>query len=468
MWAFYDLIQGSPLSFKDGSLIVHNDQSSRNIHNNIFTESYKIGPCGKYSVVIRAESLNPSIDNFSIILFAYFKDQHDNLIIEHLDSNPEGIKLERFNFSNEKEVSQQEIEIPQGVQRIAFNIFLSQDIKPNIAIHEINLESGEFDISLLDQEVYFGRNKIVNPNAQKISPTLGNLNSSSGVRGLLGRFIGINGNIPTETSSILDISKYSCIEDYIGEVRKVSRKGAIYPARLAGRRGYRTRPFFRNCHLDDYLEINDSSEIRQGKPMSESYRSTSDRWKVYNIESASERLERNKKNFPSGAEIFEQYKGSKDWGMHYGVFIDSEGHNQGDFIVDEKLVGYLYVSRFGEIIAYSYILGHSDHLRNGIMYKLHFDFLEMIISGTNENFEGVKYVFYAGHYQGEIRNGIKTWGLRKWKEKLLFEPTNLQTGQINKDQCHISILMPLADSLNLEYEDEGDLIDVLISENLIK
>jgi len=44
----------------------------------------------------------------------------------------------------------------------------------------------------------------------------------------------------------------------------------------------------------------------------------------------------------------------------------------------------------------------------------------------------------------------------------------LQTGQIFKDQCDISILKSLADSLNLEYEEDSELLEVLISEKLIK
>ena len=461
MWATYDISDAAPLTFEDGSLVLHCDQSSNTLHNNILTESHRIESSGLHNVTIFANSLDSKNSNFSLVIYAYFKDSNDNLI--------EGpIELERFQFSPERSEIAHELNIPEHVKRLVFKIYLSRDHKSKVSINHFIVKNGQSCISMLDSEIYYGTGKIFNPQADLKTIEVGNLNNQSAAKGLLGRFIGVNGQKPIETSSVIKLSEFESFSDYFSSVKKIARKSAIYPARLAGRKGYFTSPFFQSCYLDDYLDINESSGTRQGKAMSSSYLRTDSRWKNYEIERTEDVIELNKSRYPRNAEIFDNYKGELDWGLHFGAFIPSEGHKQGEFQVNEKLVGYLYVRRFGDIAAYSYIIGHSEHLRNGIMYQMHFDMIEMIFNTDNEFFNGINFIFYSGHYQGESKDGIKTWGLRRWKEKLLFEPTNLQTGQIFKDQCDISILKSLADSLNLEYEEDSELLEVLISEKLIK
>ncbi len=54
------------------------------------------------------------------------------------------------------------------------------------------------------------------------------------------------------------------------------------------------------------------------------------------------------------------------------------------------------------------------------MYQLHFYIMEnWIFNNMNKYNKEVKYLIYAGHYQGYQNN------LTNWKEKLLFEPINL-------------------------------------------
>ena len=72
MWAAYDISEGAPLSFEDGSLVIHCDQSSRILHNNICTESHSIGSSGLHNVTITANSLDSVTSKFSLVIYAYF------------------------------------------------------------------------------------------------------------------------------------------------------------------------------------------------------------------------------------------------------------------------------------------------------------------------------------------------------------------------------------------------------------
>ena len=113
MWATYDISDASPLTFEDGSLVLHCDKSSNNLHNNILTESHKIDSSGMHNVSITANSPDCKNSIFSLVVYAYFKDSNDNLI--------EGpIELERFQFSQERSEIAHELEIPQ--QKCLVNI----------------------------------------------------------------------------------------------------------------------------------------------------------------------------------------------------------------------------------------------------------------------------------------------------------------------------------------------------------
>jgi len=228
MWAVYDISDGAPLSFEDGTLAIHCDQSSRTLHNNILTESHRIGSSGLHNVIITAHSIDSLDSKFSLVIYAYFKDSNDNLI--------EGpIELERFHFSSESKEISQELKIPESVKRLTFKIYLSRDCKSKISINQFSIANDDSRISLLDSDIYYGTGKIFNPKTDLETIEIGNLNNQSASKGLLGRFIGINGHLPIETSSIIKLSDFETFSDYFSSVKKIARKSAIYPARLAGR-----------------------------------------------------------------------------------------------------------------------------------------------------------------------------------------------------------------------------------------
>lgn len=132
----------------------------------------------------------------------------------------------------------------------------------------------------------------------------------------------------------------------------------------------------RNNLLQDIHEINISSLYRQGKRMKESY-----------------------------LEYPKEMNGNFTCNYHYS-------HWFGCF-KDDKLVAYIVGAYCGNMVAFSMILGHKEHLNNGIMYALS----ELVMSYSEVL--GVSYCIYSLWSDG-------TDGLRQFKHNLGFKITNLQ------------------------------------------
>ena len=203
----------------------------------------------------------------------------------------------------------------------------------------------------------------------------------------------------------IQIKKWANYDDYFEAVRKGNRKGAAYPAKRAAREGYYCRRFEWSNHIPDVAEINFSKEERTGKKMTDSYKRS-----VEELGGA-----------PEKKEILKSLPNSKNWWVSWGVFKFEEGHMQGEVQTNERLVGYIGLTREGDLCAYGTILGHGDHLRFGIMYLLHFQIMKSIIMGEDDYFNGIEYLAYADFLSG-TRPDAKMNTLIPWKMKLLFEP----------------------------------------------
>ena len=138
--------------------------------------------------------------------------------------------------------------------------------------------------------------------------------------------------------------------------------------------GHEFRQFDATQHIDELIGINTSTDFRQNRRMIESY---SDKEKVRNMA----RVEA-----PS-----------------FGVFSE-----------DGKLLAYTHAPILGDVFSYSRILGHSDHLESGVMFRLVVD--------TND--------WMRQHYQ---EHGFPRWayydmflgaspGLRFFKQNAGFRP----------------------------------------------
>ena len=208
-----------------------------------------------------------------------------------------------------------------------------------------------------------------------------------------------------QVSAAIDINEWENYENYFSKVKSNNRKGAAYPAKRAAREGYYCKRFEWSNFIPDIVDINYSKETRTGREMSASYKRSVDDMGGAPVEKAP----------------LLEITYPKAWWVSWGVFIQEEGHKQGDVVTNEKLVGYIGITREGELCNYGTILGHGDHLRYGIMYLLHFKIMEEFFFEEHPLTKGVTHLAYASYLSGA--NSAGTWNnLIPWKDKLMFKP----------------------------------------------
>ena len=145
--------------------------------------------------------------------------------------------------------------------------------------------------------------------------------------------------------------------------------------RKAQKLGYTFESIDRDRWLDDIFAINTSMAERQGREMTEGYRQR-----------------------PGPYGPLPDYTCPRHQIRTYGVLKD--GH----------LVAYTWVHQVGQMCLFSTILGHGDHLNDGVMFLLIADALRDLIAVS-----GTRYAMYNMHISG-------TEGLRFFKEQMGFRP----------------------------------------------
>jgi Acetyltransferase (GNAT) domain len=160
-------------------------------------------------------------------------------------------------------------------------------------------------------------------------------------------------------------------EQWFQDVGKRRRR----KVRLAQQQGYEFRRINRDDYLDDIYEVNTSLEERQGREMAPRYR---------------------RKVNPFGP--LPEHTCPRHQLCTYGVLKDG------------KLVAYAWIYQTGEMFLLSTLLGHGEHLNEGIMFLLIAGVIEDLIRTA-----GSKYAVYERHWSG-------TEGLRFFKEQMGFKP----------------------------------------------
>jgi hypothetical protein len=143
--------------------------------------------------------------------------------------------------------------------------------------------------------------------------------------------------------------------------------------RRAIKMGYVFAPFEWDDYLDDIYEINTSKAERQGRPMTQAYR---------------ERPQ------PQGR--MPEQPCPRHRNGFFGAFRDG------------RLYGYVLIVQSGEMMLFSKILGHGDHMEDGLMNLLVYEAVRW-----HHERSGTKYAVYYLHDSG-------TSGLQFFKRKMGF------------------------------------------------
>jgi hypothetical protein len=220
------------------------------------------------------------------------------------------------------------------------------------------------------------------------------------------RFLALpRGRIATrrKAAAILDLDRFVSGDDLWESLRNsTSKKGTITrKISRAERSGYFVREFNPKSYVQDIFEINHSKITRAGKPMRESYLKT--------IEEMG--------GVPNRFCEPEPVACTEHNCTVWGVFKPEPGREIASVQTHDRLLGYIYLRRCGNLARYSRILGHGSHLCDGIMYLLHFRLIELLIKNRASE---LRYVQYTGMFsRGEDS------GLHMWKRHCLFEPKYL-------------------------------------------
>lgn len=174
--------------------------------------------------------------------------------------------------------------------------------------------------------------------------------------------------------ALIDRKPFSNGEEYVKSVN--GKNSAAYFMRKSVRAGYSFRHIDPIASTDAIYAVNISAEVRQGRVMDESYRNK-----------------------------FTDYPVNQN-NSYYGVFLN------------EQLVAYLWVVRSGELAVLNRLLGHADHLNNGVMYHLVTGFVEQEFSSGSS----VKYVMYDTFFGA-------TEGLKMFKQRCGFKPWRVKWKQ---------------------------------------
>jgi len=170
--------------------------------------------------------------------------------------------------------------------------------------------------------------------------------------------------------ALIDLNLYKNFEDYYRCIN--GKNSAAYYSRKASKRGYQFVEIDRNNYIDDIYEINTSTEIRQGKRMSNAYLSKIEK---YNNES--------------------NYR-------YFGVLNN-----------EKKLVSYCNIAFYGEFALVVALLGHKKYLNDGIMYLMMIEVNKILFEEYKP--KGYKYVMYDTFFGASK-------GLKNFKKKLGYKP----------------------------------------------
>jgi hypothetical protein len=206
-----------------------------------------------------------------------------------------------------------------------------------------------------------------------------------------------------ETAAVLDLERFASMDAVWAAARTATSKRGTVNRKVsrAKKLGYFAERFNRRNFVADIHAVNTSAQLRGGKPMRPNFQRSVDELGGH----AASLLALPQPACPVHNQVW------------WGVFLREPGHRQGELVVDQRLVGYIRLARYGDHAWYAIILGHEAHLEFGIMYLLHYAIVEHYLAGDRA---GLRYLCYSGM---NSRGAEGT--LYKWKKRCLFEPRYL-------------------------------------------
>ena len=201
------------------------------------------------------------------------------------------------------------------------------------------------------------------------------------------------------TPMLIALDKIPAFPAWEEEIKRFGKGARLRQKNKAKRLGYLFRQFAWAQFIPDIHEINHSKEIRSGGVMRGAYQRSIDEMG----------------GAPQKPVTIVPPACPRHWSASFGVFLPKLGHCQGSVEVNEQLVAYIVLQRTGEVLLYSMILGHGEHLANGVLVMLHHELVAWAVSQRENLTKGVRYLMYGGRENGGA-------SLLQWKRQAGFRP----------------------------------------------
>jgi hypothetical protein len=200
---------------------------------------------------------------------------------------------------------------------------------------------------------------------------------------------------------VVDLDRYPDGQAFDGALKARSTR-TLPKIRKAERAGYVARPFLVQSHVHDIHAIRTSMPMRSAGPVL-------DYWLLKPEHIAEPATQRHDFGWPTCP---------MHWIIWWGVFLPEPGHRQGEVEVGERLVAFVKMWRMGDIVHYTEIMGHKDHLDKGVMLLLHRAIVRWLIAGEVEAGRGTRLLLYGALEHGRA-------GLLTWKKRAGFRPARM-------------------------------------------
>ena len=204
------------------------------------------------------------------------------------------------------------------------------------------------------------------------------------------------------TLMAIDFQKFTSYAGYLSAIRKHSffeRK-----AKKAMRVGYLFEAFQGENYLPDIKEIRQSNKWRGLGLPADPY--------VLTPETLNTK--------PSYFAKIQTPKCNIHWEKWFGIFQSKAGHMQGQIKTHQRLIAYARIRRIGNTVKYAELIGHCEHLNNGVMAFLHLEIMKYFFDPVrHDSDKGIQYITY-----NNVERGAD--GLFFWKRKALFMPYEIE------------------------------------------
>lgn len=204
------------------------------------------------------------------------------------------------------------------------------------------------------------------------------------------------------TPMAIDLARFPDFAAFEALVRKRSSR-TLPKVRRCERQGYAVHRFPARRHIEDIHAVKTSMPVRAAGPVL-AY------WFL--------RPEHLGRQATEPVEAKRRFDCDHHWSAWWGVFAPAPGHRQGGVTLDQRLVAYIRTVRNGHALHYADIMGHRDHLADGVMVQCHLAVVRWLIESGDPAAKGVRVVLYGGAETGRA-------GLLTWKRRAGFEPTRL-------------------------------------------